>query len=93
MADNRGYLGAEDGHLGDWVPHQQKCKCADCRLDRLQSSYDKLKRDNKALLEALKLHHEWCIKNQSDYHANGADAVAFRATAQAIAQAEVFNDH
>ena len=54
MADNRGYLGAEDGHLGDWAPHREKCKCADCQLDRLQSAYDRLKRDNEALLRALK---------------------------------------
>lgn len=27
---------AADGHLGDWLPHKDSCRCADCQLERAQ---------------------------------------------------------
>lgn len=27
---------AADGILGDWLPHKDSCRCADCQLWRLQ---------------------------------------------------------
>ena len=39
------------------------------------------------LYAALKIHHEHCISHQADYHDNGADAVAYRATRNALAKA------
>ncbi len=40
------------------------------------------------LLEALKIHHENCMRTQAEYSEVGMDRVAYRATKMAIDKAE-----
>lgn len=34
---------AADGYLGDWLPHKESCRCADCLLDKALAREKKYK--------------------------------------------------
>ncbi len=40
---------AADGHLGDWLPHKESCRCTECQLEKAQ----KRLRDLESRIETL----------------------------------------
>ena len=52
---------AADGHLGDWLPHKDNCRCEDCSLERAQRRIAALQRKLETAVEALKRVKSHCL--------------------------------
>lgn len=52
------------------------------------NNYEALKASLDELLRALKIHHNFCVKNEPGYSEHGEDAIAFRSCRIVIATAE-----
>ena len=50
---------AEDGYLGDWLPHKETCRCIDCELERATTQIRTLRAQFAAAQAELSRVREW----------------------------------